>query len=183
MSNFDNMNATFVSHREVYNNDHDRTMIINMFLSIGTNMILRGNVVASTYLAEIIVFLEHCDGLIDLNTAFNCRNAAIKRRSLRMESSCLRRDALKFFSKRNKCTCLKKQHAEARRTIPKMGFCWGCDTEMERVQLSVCSRCMISQYCSRECQIEDLSRHRRGCDMFFDAQKQYVMSKRNNSTG
>jgi len=77
------------------------------------------------------------------------------------------RDALKFFRKRTACKCLKKLHLEARKTTPKMGRCGNCSQEKERVSLSVCSRCMATQYCSRECQVAAWPKHKKGCDILL----------------
>ena len=63
------------------------------------------------------------------------------------------RDLLKFFSKRTTCSCLKNMYSEARKNMPKMGKCSYCDGVKERRLLSVCSKCRINQYCSRECQV------------------------------
>ena len=73
-------------------------------------------------------------------------------------------DALKFFRKRTSCSCLKDMHLEARKTLPKTGICYHCKERKERTLLMVCSRCRITQYCSRECQIADWSRHKVYCD-------------------
>jgi hypothetical protein len=72
---------------------------------------------------------------------------------------------------------LKKMHLEARKTIPKVGFCWHCKDEKERVLLSVCSRCMIDQYCSRECQLANLSGHKKDCDAYVHANAKASTSK------
>ena len=139
---------------------------------MGSNMLLlaRGNKDKATHwaidhwaidIARSIVILE-CYNIVtvtgSLEAALNSQVAAIKRRNLHMVSSS-RRDALKFYSKRVSCSCLKKMHQEARKTIPKTGLCWGCVNEKKRVSLSICSNCMIAQYCSRECQVTHWPKH------------------------
>ena len=57
-------------------------------------------------------------------------------------------------------------HLETRKKEPKMGNCYTCNNEMERVSLSVCSRCMIEQYCSRECQVAAWPKHKEDCDEY-----------------
>ena len=57
-------------------------------------------------------------------------------------------------------------HLEARKTIPKMGKCFNCKVEKERVDLSVCNRCMVMQYCSRECQVAAWPSHKLDCDVY-----------------
>ena len=120
-------------------------------------------------IARSIVVLEH-HHTGSLQMALCSQAAAFKRRDLYVVSSS-RRDALKFFSKRTSCSCLKKMHREARRTLPKMGVCWGCLEEKKRVSLSVCSNCMITQYCSRKCQVADWPRHKTKCDVYVKAQQ------------
>ena len=105
-------------------------------------------------IAHFILGLEHydVDGIISV---LNSQMFALKLRDLDAGVTSEKRDALKFFRKRTSCKCLKKMHLEARKSTPKMGLCWHCEQEKERVSLSVCSRCMTDQYCSRECQIEN----------------------------
>ena len=93
-------------------------------------------------------------------------------RDIRENVSSGLRDALKFYSKRTPCSCLKSMRQEARKTIPKMGRCYGCKEEKERASLSVCSRCMVTHYCSRECQVTHWPKHKRECDHFVNAHKQ-----------
>jgi len=82
------------------------------------------------------------------------------------------RDVMKFYRKRMNCSCLKKMHLEARKTIPKMGKCDHCGVVKERALLMVCSRCMIDQYCSRECQVLASPKHREDCDKYVKAHQQ-----------
>ena len=70
-----------------------------------------------------------------------------------------RRDLVKFVAKRLPCTCLKKLHSAARKKVAKVGSCMGCNKKFPRSQLYVCTGCMIAEYCSRECQRGDWSRH------------------------
>jgi len=70
-------------------------------------------------------------------------------------------------------------HQIARETSPKTGICICCEKEKERVALSVCSRCMIMQYCSRECQVADWPTHRKECDSYVHAHKQQTQADEN----
>jgi len=111
------------------------------------------------------VLLEHYNnGTDDIGSVINNRVVNSKWRDLRADGISSRRDALKFYRKRITCKCLKKMHLEARKNEPKFGICWNCDQEKERVDLSVCSRCMISHYCSRECQVAHRSSHEAFCN-------------------
>ena len=119
----------------------------------------------SIRMAKAIVILENYNVTGSLVETIHSPKVATKMRDHQPTISSGRRDALKFFSKRVSCSCLKERYQEARRTQPKMGLCYGCDEEIERVALSVCSRCMITQYCSRECQVANWPIHKVECDM------------------
>jgi len=67
------------------------------------------------------------------------------------------------------CSCLKRLHLAAIKMYPKLGECYNCKVEMNRTMLMVCSRCMVTEYCSRECQVTASSEHRNLCDMFVNA--------------
>ena len=64
------------------------------------------------------------------------------------------REVVKFFHKRNVCTCLKGQY-ERWRNQTKMGMCTHCHEITERKKLMLCAQCKVAQYCSAECQRED----------------------------
>lgn len=74
------------------------------------------------------------------------------------------RDALKFFSKRNQCGCLKEMHARSRKDLLKTSFCYNCNEVYERKYLMHCSRCAIAHYCSRKCQVDHWPLHQWQCD-------------------
>ena len=80
----------------------------------------------------------------------------------------MKRDMKKFYRKRIACKCLKEMHLEARKSSTKLGVCYHCKEVKERALLMVCSRCRISQYCSRECQIASWPRHKCDCGALID---------------
>lgn len=164
---------TFVLHAEVHNNDSYRKMAIHILVSVGTNFLTARIPESEVYkIADAIAFLENYEG--DFDSAFYSRRYNNKLRDLNLGLGCsIRRDILKFFSKRIACSCLKEMYSDARRSLPKVGQCNNCGVIKERVLLSVCSRCRIAQYCSRECQVYDWSRHKKcECDGFVSANKQ-----------
>ena len=155
-------------HRELLNNETYLKLSINILIKIGTNILLgeEPNVSWSLGIASAIVVLEEYDQSRSIESVLNGRVALTKMRGFvqwRVSSS--RRDALKFYSKRTSCSCLKEMYSVARKTLPKMGLCCQCAVEKERVSLSVCSRCRVFQYCSRECQIASWPKHRIDCDI------------------
>ena len=175
MKTDDNLMLTFKTHTHIWTNERHRKLAISILLRIGSNLMIRfGTDVDVSWpvcLAQSIVLLEHYNGN-DIDSVFNSRVVASTNRDLDPGVSSTRRDTLKFFRKRTSCKCLKKMHLEARKTMPKMGLCWYCKGEKERIHLSVCSSCMINQYCSRQCQVADWPRHERSCKEYARIHKQ-----------
>jgi len=168
-----NLSEIFKSHRLIWNNESYRKLAINILTNIGVNLILNGDetISGAVCTAQAIIAIEHYNGKVGIESVINSREVISKSRDLYYSSSCIRRDILKFYRKRTTCKCLKKMHLEARKSTPKMGFCWVCDKDMERVLLSLCSRCMVSQYCSRECQVAAWPDHRRSCNEYVELTK------------
>jgi len=173
MSVKENLREIFKSHPKIWNNEDYMKLVLAILARIGTNILLgEGSEMSlATYAAQSIVALEHYNGTDDIDSVINSQVVVSKWENLRISSSSSRRDCLKFYRKRSSCKCLKKMHLEARKTIPKMGLCWNCDKEMKRVSLSTCSRCMVIQYCSRECQVDDWPAHERHCVTLASARK------------
>jgi len=167
-----NLNDTFETHAQIWNNESYRELAIGIMIRIGSNLLLTGDksVEHALCVAQSIVLLEHYNGTAagDIDSVINKRMVAPKIRDLHVGNSSSRRDALKFYRKRISCKCLKKMHLEARKTMPKTGKCEHCKQEKERVSLSICSRCMIDQYCSRECQVAHWPVHKTYCDHYFE---------------
>jgi len=155
---------TMKIHTQVCNNDIHREMIINIMIRIGTNMVLLDEA-GALCMAQTVMALEHYDGENgSINGAIYNRDTAIKRLNLQPDRIGSRRDCLKFFRKRITCKCLKKLHLEARKELPKAGQCMNCEVVKDRLSLSVCSRCMVEHYCSKECQVADWPVHKPLCD-------------------
>jgi len=162
---FKAMRHTLETQLEVWNNESYRKLAISIFIAIGTNNLLKEET-SPTDIAHAIVLLEHYNGSGDIvESMLQSPVLSSKLRDLNPTSSS-RRDCLKFYRKRTTCKCLKKLHLEARKTEPKVGLCYHCKEEKERASLSVCSRCMVYQYCSRECQVVDWPSHEAKCDLY-----------------
>ena len=165
-----NLRELFKSQRLMWTTENYRKLVVDILLRIGTNLMIRfGTDVDVSCVAQSIVVLEHYehyDGSGDIDLVLNKQVVCSKNRDMSINVSSGKRDALKFYRKRVSCKCLKKMHLEARKSTPKMGLCWHCKDERERVHLSVCSMCMVSQYCSRECQVADWPRHEVVCGVY-----------------
>ena len=160
----------FKSHPQIWNNEGYRKLVIDVLIRFGTNLLLGegSNRNPSVCIATSIVVLEHFNGdTDDIDSIISKQVVTSKWRDLQPDLSSSNRDALKFFRKRTTCKCLKKMHLEARKTIPKMGKCRHCKEEMDRELLHVCGRCMVEQYCSRECQVANWPEHWEVCDVLY----------------
>jgi len=157
----------FETHPQIWKDKSLRQLALGMLTRFGTNMILDANYNLGWPLciAQCIVVLEQYNGTDDIDLAMNERVVRTKWRSV-----CNMRDCLKFYRKRVSCKCPKTMHLWSRKKIPKTGICWNCHKEKERVALSVCSRCMITPYCSRGCQVADWTNHKKSCDDYVRAQ-------------
>ena len=90
----------------------------------------------------------------------------VERRAIKMNNRLAngnRRDVVKFVVKRLPCACLRKLHSAARKKVAKVGACVGCLKRFPISQLHVCTGCMMDEYCSKECQRADWSRHKQCC--------------------
>ena len=164
----------FKTHTQIWKNGSHKNIVLDILVCIGTNMLLceGTNVSSPIIIVQSILVLEHYVGTND-NIVDSVNSRAVKStlRNLECDVSSIKRDLLKFFRKRKSCKCLKRLHLDARKSTPKLGTCYGCDEEMERVLLDVCSRCMIMPYCSRECQIAAWPEHERRCDVYVEANR------------
>ena len=149
-------------HPPIWDDENYRNTTINILTRIGTNMLLsKDPAVDHRDAARIIVTLENYKESMDAISVILTRRVASKVRDL---SGGNLRDLLKFYSKRTSCSCLKKMYSDARKTLPKVGYCGSCCEIKERALHSVCSRCRIEKYCSRECQVAHWPKHAEFCD-------------------
>lgn len=173
------LNAYFMSGKDWYNtltaykttvfmNSNNREMVLNILISAGTNMILYKRLSTDEEIRHVrnvamtITVIDHFDG-VSIESTICSREVAPKLRKLSYEGNDLKRDLLKVFYKRIVCSCLDDMYSEARNTLRKLGACSNCRKVTERALLDVCSKCMIVQYCSRECQVAAWPSHRDLC--------------------
>ena len=178
------MDAIKLQKQQICHDEESRKQAIKLLVRVGTNFLKRFDLFRDNAddqesksvwaITNLIIFLENYDGSSDLDlfvenpsygkTAFDTNHrGATKFRDIDMSGSSRLRDILKFYRKRTSCSCLKEMHLTARKTLPKLGMCYNCRERKERALLSVCGRCGIHQFCSRECQIENWPWHKSGC--------------------
>jgi len=168
-----NLSDLFETHTQIWNDERYRKLVLDILIRIGTNMMLHEgsdtswphDVTWPVFIAQSIMVLEHYNGTTEIDLGLYNLVKISNWRDVGTDSSSSRRGVLKFFRKRTKCKCLKKMHLEARKSTLKMGVCYGCLKEYERAVLSVCSRCNVDPYCSRECQVAAWPEHKRDCDI------------------
>lgn len=163
----------FDTHPQIWNDTNNREMLLNVLIRIGTNLLLVDNPQSPickfsellSCLARIIISLEEYSKTKNIDLANLSQCVAANRLFLIPKGSIyIRRDLLKFYRRRTSCSCLKKMHLEARKTLPKMGLCFGCVNLKDRASLSDCSRCKIGiGYCSRQCQVAHWPDHKGRC--------------------
>ena len=175
-----NLRCTFQTQQQVWNNGDYRKLARDLMLVMGTNTVLSRNAIGmAKHLACAITTLENYDGSGEIDSTINSRVVSKKARDL-LRGSDNMRDVLKFYRKRVPCSCLRDMHLEARKILPKLGVCFCCEAVKDRALLMVCSRCRLSQYCSRECQVADWPSHKRECVTCARVQKEQFMDS--NST-
>ena len=165
----ENLRDILLRHPEVLNYDNYRKMATDILIRTQTNWLLGGDTFGANFPKGIMI-LENYGKTGEYFSTVYRRDIGTKNRDLGYDNRCksfnIERDLLKFYRKRITCSCLKKKHLEARRTIPKLGQCNNCGEVKERRLFMVCSRCMVNHYCSKDCQVAALPRHRGICDNF-----------------
>ena len=171
-------NDLFNSHTKVWSNDNYRNMAVDLLLRIGANFLLERYStsadatsidIADVDIACTIVVLENYNETKSANEVIHSHGVSAKVRDIGGGNM---RDAFKFYSKRLSCACLKIMYSDARKNLPKQGFCHHCHVLKERASLSVCSRCRVQHYCSRECQVAEWPEHETCCDEHVRIHKQ-----------
>ena len=173
MSSIPNLRDTFTKHQEIWNDKIRRETAIDIFTVIGTNFLLSYKIYsASNYTATAIAALENYDGMGNIESSIKSRHFSTKLRDLCDDGSSVMRDLLKFYRKRISCSCLKEMHLKSRKSLQKVGPCFGCAKEKRRDSLLVCGRCRVNQYCSKECQTAHWPDHCTECGILVRAHKQ-----------
>lgn len=72
---------------------------------------------------------------------------------------------LHFLRKRIPCHCLDAIYKNTRRVAPRTPRCWNrnCGGFTDKKKLLVCTKCVMVQYCSKECQVAAWPEHKDNC--------------------
>ena len=120
---------------------------LDSLLRLGTNLLLRdekGDLKMATSMAIYISMFEKspADGKM------TAEDLMLISRSL---AELGKRDIMKFYSKRAKCSCLNAKY----KSLPKeskRGICCQCKQLKKPKELFLCTGCRSVQYCSKDCQ-------------------------------
>ena len=168
---------SYANHPTVWNNVEHRKMAMDILLSIGTNILVRGagsggaRVLANgCLLLEAFAYIQSMldsvndpallatDIKTNLDLAVYSASASIRDLAGGKD-----RAVIRFFHKRLSCDCLTAKYSESKRSSQKVGVCNTCGQSFLRTDLMVCGTCRIGQYCSIDCQSHAWPGHQDEC--------------------
>jgi len=162
------MKMLYTQHPLVFERDDHNKLARSILLAFSVNTILREDTYATpNIVSSVLLLLENFDDSKDFESSY--WSAAPKIRDITY-SLRTPRVALKFYSKRIGCSCLKEKYAQSR-GLNKTGECHNCCKHLERRKLMVCSRCKVNHYCSDECHREKWPIHKKWCDKVVNSKK------------
>lgn len=154
--------ATMAKFPEVWEDESKIGMVVTLFVSNSTSLLLEGKVDIARFYASSAFFVQ--EALTISNGTFAPVNAAQVEALYDADEHTL----VSFLRKHIPCSCLDEKHKEVK-DMPKMSSCYNeqCSRgrRVERSKLNRCSRCSQAFYCSRECQVADWPRHKTICDI------------------
>ena len=173
---------------EVRKQESERSLAMNLLLRFVRNAFVHDSVVEGEKwfhndLENEVAICCMIDALEIFGTYSDL--AVAKRRADKMVHRLVfgnRRGDVKFVAKRLPCACLKELHRAARTKVAKVTGCIYCQKPFPRSQMCVCSGCMITEYCSKECQRADWKDHKQFCGnpevMSRDLPSDYILIDR-----
>ena len=95
-----NLRTIFQTHKQIWNNESYRKIVLETLIRIGTNMLLKdkSDMIWHVFTAQAIIAIEHYNGKVGIESVMNSRMVASKWRDLSLFSiGSRRRDALQVF--------------------------------------------------------------------------------------
>ena len=144
------------------------------YLSKGTDLILQGSIVEpntshACFFEQIIAQLHEKSRPANMSKVIELMGTD-------------QHTAVKFIRERIPCNCLDEKYKQVK-SIKKMGHCGNencisSDRNVERKTMVYCANCRMINYCSRECQVADWSRHKPRCKEASKMKADFKSSKR-----
>ena len=123
----------FLSFPVVTNDESHRKILRGILLSIGTDATLNRSESAIN-ICGVVLLLEQYKGNIDtFDPVFH--SVLPKIRDINGGSW---RDAIRFYTKRISCSCLKQLYAQSKKKEVKVGVCFTCNKTFARTSLMIC---------------------------------------------
>ncbi len=174
----DAKNATMAMDEfaDVWNDSAKMKMVIAELLAFGTRGLLEGRYNHARAIATFARYLEQYIAVeLEQTQAFICWPKVEETYDADEHT------LVEFLRRRISCSCLDEKYEEVK-SISKIGICYNPDCKhpnrmTERSNTMYCSRCRCAVYCSRECQIADLSRHKIDCDQAVMATAEFEAKK------
>lgn len=164
LSGLDGLTVGLERHLEVLKDTAMRKMVIEFFLSIGTNFILRENINGARVMSGTITILEHYNGEDNLGSAMSSSMSKIGYFCGSFDGVA-EKDVIRFYNRRIPCACLKERYSEVKKCQDRSGRCFRCKKLTSYEILKPCTRCNYAQYCSTECHVADWPYHEDGCNI------------------
>ena len=128
------------------------------FLQFETSRILRGKTNGVALTANSIIALKSHGNILEYGPA--------RKKTAEIVAGG-ERAAIKFLMKENPvCVCLKQKYNEEYKPQPKINFCNYCREHSEDSKIMLCSKCGMTQYCSKKCQVDHWPEHKKDCKNF-----------------
>ena len=174
----DALKITCNKYPEVVNNENNLDVVKKGIVSNGVSYLL-GRKKRSHYLE---LFLGCAMALMYIDTyaptsrvsagLLSTRNAKDYVTNVDILNGC-QRSLVKYFVKQIPCKCLDELYSQVKKVTPKTGICANCKETKARSSLYICTGCERIQYCSRACQMANVSEHKTSCKYFqgFDREK------------
>ena len=163
-------NAVSEKYPEIWYDSSKLKLVISLFLTQGTEHVLRGNLKSARFFAFLACYLE---GYI----AVCMEGKGVVARDEVKQIELLHADAdehtlVKYLRKNIPCSCLDEKYKEVK-AMTKMGLCWNETCSLpnrmaKRSTMLCCDRCRKVNYCSRKCQKADWPNHKKQCACIID---------------
>ena len=141
---------------KMFRNDSIRMLALACLASLEAGYLLKGDKKYATFAATVAyihVTVQNTKNELSVDTVGNLIDDLSENQE---------REAVKFFSKKIPCTCLKEKWKQAK-TKPKVARCTVCYVVKDKCEILICGQCKRSHYCSKDCQAAHWHAHQPFC--------------------
>ena len=164
------LETTYNKFPEALNNEDYRGIVKKNLVSNGVTYLLgehSGPSNMSLACVNTLMLIDSYDPSSPVPAGtFDARDAKNHLRNSDIISGCTR-SLVKYFVNQIPCNCLDEVYSQVKSTTPKIGKCQKCKETKARSSLYICTGCERIQYCSKACQMADVSRHKEHCKILY----------------